>query len=304
MSVHKTVTVEPSDAGQRLDKYLAAHLDFSRSRIGQLIAQGRVTAGGATITEADHKVKPGAIYTVSVPDAVPLDLKASDVKLEIVFEDAHLLVIDKPAGMTVHPGPGHADDTLVNALLAHCGDSLSGIGGVARPGIVHRIDKDTSGLLVVAKNDAAHQSLSAQLAARTLKRQYLAVVKGVPKPPAGKVDAPIGRSAKNRKKMAVIKGGRAAVTHYKTEDIFANAALLRCSLETGRTHQIRVHMAHLGHPIVGDAVYGRKGKEYNFPRQALHATALTLVHPVTGKVMEFHSELPEDMRELVEGLRE
>ena len=223
---------EDSDTGLRLDKCLSQRLpDLSRSRIQQLLAQGCVTAGGGTITDAARKVKPGETYFVRIPALKALEVAAVSMPLSIVFEDNDLIVIDKPAGLTVHPGPGHSDDTLVNALLAHCGASLSGVGGAIRPGIVHRIDKDTSGLLVVAKHDRAHQHLSAQLAQRTLKRQYLAVVKGTVKPPAGKVDAPIGRSASNRKKMAVVSGGRTAVTHYATEKTFKTASLVRCNLK-------------------------------------------------------------------------
>ena len=296
--------MDASDVGQRLDKSLAVHLaGHSRNRMQQLISQGCVTLAGATITDAARKVKPAETYKVAFPALKPLDIVASSTPLSIIYEDRDLIVIDKPVGMSVHPGPGHSDDTLVNALLAHCGESLSGIGGVQRPGIVHRIDKDTSGLLVVAKHDAAHRHLAAQLAERTLKRQYLAVVKGVPRPPYGSIDAPIGRSPKNRKKMAVISSGRAAVTHYTTEQTFEHAALLRCVLESGRTHQIRVHLSHLGFPIVGDAVYGRKGKLYDFPRQALHAANLTLIHPVTEKKMDFSSPIPQDMKQLLESLK-
>ncbi len=261
-----------------------------------------MTVEGATITDAARKVKLTEVYSVSVPPLKALDLVATPASLCILYEDRDLVIIDKPPGMAVHPGPGHTDDTLVNALLAHCGDSLSGIGGVMRPGIVHRIDKDTSGLLVVAKHDAAHRHLAAQLAARTLKRQYLAVVKGTPRPPAGSINAPIARSPVNRQKMAVVEGGRAALTHYATEKTFASATLLRCVLDTGRTHQIRVHLSHIGHPLVGDPVYGRKGKAFDFGRQALHAAALTLEHPVSGDKMEFTSELPDDMRELLAAL--
>jgi 23S rRNA pseudouridine1911/1915/1917 synthase len=303
-SESETVIINPADVGQRLDKCLALHLPgFSRNRMQQLIAEGCVTAEGNTITDAARKVKQGETYKIAVPEAVPLNLVASSASLCVVFEDADLLIIDKAAGMTVHPGPGHTEDTLVNALLAHCGASLSGIGGVMRPGIVHRIDKDTSGLLVVAKHDAAHKHLSAQLAARTLKRQYLAVVKGLPKLLVGKIDAPIGRSSVNRKKMAVVGSGKAAVTHYTTEAIFKDAALLRCTLETGRTHQIRVHLAHIGHPLIGDPVYGRRGKNFDFHRQALHATALALIHPSTGKIMEFSAPLPQDMQTLLAQLK-
>lgn len=301
----KTVIIEGEDSGQRLDKCLSSLLDgFSRSRIQQLIAQGCVKSGGETITDSSRKVKQGEIYEVTLPKVVESELVAVPLKLEIVFEDSHLLVINKPAGMTVHPAPGHAEDTLVNALLAHCGDSLSGIGGVMRPGIVHRIDKDTSGLLVVAKHDAAHRHLSEQLAERTLKRQYLAMVKGIPKPASGKIEGNIARSPVNRKKMAVVKsGGKTAVTYYKTEEVFKDAALLRCTLETGRTHQIRVHLSHIGHPIIGDPVYGRKGRHIDFGRQALHAEKLTLIHPVTERLLEFSAPLPEDMKELLKTLK-
>ncbi len=302
-SESKTVIVDVPDSGERLDKYLAAHLSgFSRNRVQQLLEQGCVTLEGATITDAARKVKPAEAYNVMVPAPKALNIVATDTPLAIIYEDDDLVIIDKPAGMTVHPGPGHTEDTLVNALLAHCGASLSGIGGIMRPGIVHRIDKDTSGLLVVAKNDAAHKHLSAQLAARTLKRQYLAVVKGNPRPLSGKVDAPIGRSTQNRKKMAVTGSGRSAVTYYTTEKSFTTSALLRCTLESGRTHQIRVHMTHIGHPLVGDQVYGRKGRDFNFHRQALHAAALTLLHPTTGEKMEFTSKLPQDLQDLLAAL--
>jgi len=302
---YKTIIIEASQAGERLDKCLVSHLpEFSRSRLQQLIAERCVTLGRATIADAAHKVKPGEEYKITIPTAQPTEIRATSMSLNIVFEDSHLLVIDKPVGMTVHPAPGHTDDTLVNALLAHCGNSLSGIGGVMRPGIVHRIDKDTSGLLVVAKHDQAHRHLAAQLAARTLKRQYLAVVKGVPKPIAGTITGNIDRSNANRKKMTVVKsGGREATTHYKTEEILGDYALLRCTLDTGRTHQIRVHLTHIGHAIVGDQTYGNRGKIIDFPRQALHATALTLIHPVNGEEIEFSSPLPEDMRQLLEALR-
>jgi 23S rRNA pseudouridine1911/1915/1917 synthase len=296
-----TIHIDETDAGQRLDKALTLHLpEFSRSRLQQLIEQGHVRLGDATITDANRKVKSGEYYSVNIPAAVPSQVAASDIPLSIIYEDEDLLVIDKPAGMTVHPAPGHTDDTLVNALLSHCGESLSGIGGVQRPGIVHRIDKDTSGLLVVAKNDAAHQHLSAQLATRALSREYLCIVKGMPVPPQGTITANIARSNTNRKKMAVVKtGGREAVTHYKLLQRLNNSAFLQCNLETGRTHQIRVHLAHIGHSIIGDTVYGRKLKGLDFPRQALHAARLKLIHPRTDEEMEFTSELPEDMRELM-----
>jgi 23S rRNA pseudouridine1911/1915/1917 synthase len=300
-----TVSIEASQGGQRLDKCLAAALPaFSRSRLQQLIAGGQVSGQGGTITDAAHKVKPGEAYSVSEPPPEPMALQASDVTLSVVYEDAHLLVIDKPAGMTVHPAPGHSHDTLVNALLTHCGDSLSGIGGVSRPGIVHRIDKDTSGLLVVAKHDAAHRHLAAQLAARTLKREYRAVVFGRPNPLSGTIEGNIARSHANRQKMAVVKaGGKSAITHYRTLETFANASLVACVLESGRTHQIRVHMTHIGHPLLGDPVYGRKTNAYGFARQALHAAALTLIHPASGERMDFSVPLPDDMQALLDALR-
>jgi 23S rRNA pseudouridine1911/1915/1917 synthase len=304
MNTH-TVTIDEPDAGQRLDKCLAGLLpEFSRSRIQQLIDQGCVRLGSATITDATRKVKPGDIYSITPPAPVETHLRATAMALNILFEDKDFLVIDKPAGMTVHPAPGHADDTLVNALLAHCGDSLSGIGGVMRPGIVHRIDKDTSGLLVVAKNDIAHRNLAAQIVKRSLKREYLAVVRGIPKPAKGTIEGAIGRSRMNRKKMAVVKsGGKEAKTYYQTEEILNGYALLRCQLDTGRTHQIRVHLTHIGYPLVGDPVYGRGGKALDFPRQALHAASLTLQHPKTGKKMQFHSPIPQDMEQLLASLR-
>jgi len=300
----KIVIIREEDAGQRLDKGLSLLLpEFSRNRIQQLINSACVKAEGAIITDAARKVKQGEKYEITLLPAEPSTLAVTEVYLDIIYEDKHLIVINKPAGMTVHPAPGHTNDTLVNALLAHCGNSLSGIGGVMRPGIVHRIDKDTSGLLVVAKHDNAHRHLAAQLAERTLKRQYLAIVKGVPNPLFGTIEGNIARSSINRKKMAVVKsGGKAAKTHYKTAEVFEGCALVRCTLETGRTHQIRVHLTHMGYPLVGDQVYGRKGKHIDFNRQALHAAELTLIHPITGKVMEFSAPLPEDMCELLERL--
>lgn len=299
----KYVIVEAANVGLRLDKCLALHLpEFSRSRLQELIANGCVSVD-VIITDAARKVKLGEIFTIKIPASKPAEIIHTPVPLAIIFEDDHMLVIDKPAGMTVHPAPGHTSDTLVNALLAHCGDSLSGIGGVMRPGIVHRIDKDTSGLLVVAKHDAAHRHLSQQLMERTLKRQYLAVVKGIPMLSSGKIEGNIARSVANRKKMTVVKaGGKVAVTHYRVEELFSEAALIRCTLETGRTHQIRVHLAHIGHPLLGDQVYGRKGK-IPFPRQALHACALMLTHPFTNRNMEFLSPVPADIQELLTLLR-
>ena len=318
------ITIVPEDAGERLDKFLAGRLpEFSRSRLAALIDQGCISCDGKTVNTASVKTKSGQHYTITIPEVAPSHIVAQDIALNIVFEDEHMLVLDKPAGLTVHPAPGHPDMTLVNALLAHCGDSLSGIGGVARPGIVHRIDKDTSGLLVVAKHDAAHAKLSAQLADRSLGRTYAALVWGVPKPAKGTITGNVGRSPSNRQKMAVLKtGGKEATTHYKTLETFHDKlALIECNLETGRTHQIRVHCAHIGHPLVGDPVYGQstasrlKSGAYKtlsdearmallaFDRQALHARELHLIHPETGKKMSFTCPIPEDMQRLISVLQ-
>ena len=320
------ITVEPEDAGQRLDKFLTSRLpDFSRNRLQGLIDDGSISESGKPVSTASAKIKAGQEYTILVPEAAPSHIIPQDMPIDIIYEDDHMLVINKPAGLTVHPAPGHPDMTLVNALLAHCGATLSGIGGVARPGIVHRIDKDTSGLLVVAKHDAAHAALSAQLADRSLGRSYSALVWGIPKLKNGTVNAPIGRSPINRQKQAVLKngGGKDATTHYKTLDTFHDKfALVECNLETGRTHQIRVHMLHLGHPLVGDPVYGQttesrlKGGGYKhisdeahaalmaFERQALHARELHLIHPQTGEKMSFTCPLPADMQALISTLNE
>ncbi len=258
-----------------------------------------------------ERVKPGDVYEVIVPAPVPCDPVPQAIALDIVYEDELLLVLDKPPGLVVHPAAGNPDGTLVNALLAHCAGRLSGIGGVVRPGIVHRLDKDTSGLMVVAKTDAAHAALSAQFADRSLSRDYLAVVHGVPRPAAGVIEAPIGRDPRHRQRMAVVRrGGKPAVTRYRLVEAFASsaAALLDCRLETGRTHQIRVHLASRGHPLVGDALYGRRAAQAHpaiqaFPRQALHAARLRFVHPASGEPMEFRCRPPPDMCQLVETLR-
>jgi len=246
-----------------------------------------------------------------VPEPRPAHNEAQDIPLKVVFEDEHLLVVDKPAGLVVHPAAGNFDGTLVNALLYHCGGSLSGIGGVARPGIVHRIDKDTSGLLVVAKTDVAHEGLARQFATHSIDRRYFAVVNGVPKAGEGTVDAPLARSSTNRKKIAIVEGdrGKRAVTHWKRLQVLREAALVECRLETGRTHQVRVHMASIGHPLLGDPVYGRSGKphartlnELQFHRQALHAAELGFTHPVTKHRLSFSSPMPSDMQELFNAL--
>ncbi len=308
-----TLTADETARKQRLDKWLTAALpQFSRARVQALLAEGCVKNGaGQAVLDAAYKVKSGDMFVVHVPEVVESQLEAQEMPLEVVYEDDDLIIINKPAGLTVHPGAGNPDGTLVNALLAYAGESLSGIGGVARPGIVHRIDKDTSGLLVVAKHDAAHQHLSAQLADRSLKREYLAVCHGAPK--SQTITGNIGRSPRNRQKMAVVKtGGKPATTHIKTLEVFhANgrpvAALVQANLETGRTHQIRVHMAAIGHPLIGDSTYGSKRKTplevlNVFPRQALHAHRLRLIHPVTAEPMEFEAPLPEDLQGLVDQL--
>jgi 23S rRNA pseudouridine1911/1915/1917 synthase len=299
-----TITVEEGEGGARLDKWAAMRLpELSRSRVQQLLAEGHVHCGDAKVTDPARRIKPCETYSFIPPAAIPLEVPAVAMALGIVYEDADIVVIDKPAGMTVHPAPGHAEDTLVNALLAHCGASLSGIGGVLRPGIVHRIDKDTSGLLVVAKCDAAHQALAAQLLDRSLKREYRAIVRGIPLPPAGRIEGLIGRSPHHRQKMALVaRQGKNAVTHYRLLEHFGKASLIECRLETGRTHQIRVHMSHIHHPLLGDKLYGGNVASL-FHRQALHACRLRLIHPRSGEEMTFDAPLPEDMQTLLKTLR-
>jgi len=284
----------------RLDKVSVGMFPtLSRARVQALIAAGMVKLNDKIADSNRLDVVEGNKIEVILPAAVAAEPAAQDIALNIVYEDTDLLVIDKPVGLVVHPAPGNLDGTLVNALLAHCGDTLSGVGGVKRPGIVHRLDKDTSGLIVVAKNDRAHHGLSEQLLDRSLGRTYLAFVWGVPVPHAGKIDAPIGRHHTARQKMAVVKSGRAAVTHYEVLEVLNGASLVRCKLETGRTHQIRVHLAHMGHPLIGDPVYGRgRAPPIPLPRQALHATEMHFIHPITRKAMTFHSDLPPDISAL------
>lgn len=309
-----TLTIPNELVGQRVDKALtelasAQEKPLSRARVQALMAQGFLEVSGVPLMDASRKVKGGEVYKLTLPPPEKAEPEAQDMPLTAVYEDGDVVVIDKPAGLVVHPAPGNRDGTLVNALLAHCGDSLSGIGGVARPGIVHRLDKDTSGLIVVAKNDAAHHALSAQFADRSLSRTYRALVWGVPVPASGSVDAPIGRSSKDRKKMAVTAKGKQALTHYKVIEDFGDASLIECKLATGRTHQIRVHMAHIGHPVVGDPVYGKKGGKKGtealkeFSRQALHAAEIRFIHPNTKKTMKFSSKLPKDMAQLIAAVR-
>jgi 23S rRNA pseudouridine1911/1915/1917 synthase len=312
------VDIGPEMVGQRLDKALAAAApDLSRARIQALMAEGRITFAGEVVTDGSSKAREG-FYLIAVPEPLPAEPQAEAIPLTVLFEDNHLIVIDKPAGMTVHPAPGNQTGTLVNALLHHCGDSLSGIGGVLRPGIVHRLDKDTSGVIVAAKSDAAHQGLSALFAAHDLEREYIALTRGQPRPPSGRIESRIGRSNSDRKKMAVLKtSGRIAITDYRTLAAFGPsgrplAARVACRLHTGRTHQIRVHMASLGAPVLGDAVYGsgppapvvREAiRESGLARQALHAAVLGFVHPVTGEALRFETGLPADMAALEDRLR-
>lgn len=297
--------------GGRLDKALAEATGLSRERIKALLAEGRVELGGKPAPGASTKVPDGTPFRIVVPEPEPAEAVAQDIPLDIVFEDEHLLVVDKPAGMVVHPAAGNPDGTLVNALLHHCRGELSGIGGVARPGIVHRIDKDTSGLMVVAKTDQAHESLAAQFADHSIERAYLALVAGIPAPPGGTVTGAIGRSNTNRKKMAIVKEGRGkhAVTHYRTLKAFKGASLVECRLETGRTHQVRVHMTSIGHPLLGDPIYGRTPASlrpllaaHNFSRQALHAAQLGFRHPASGEIHRFSSKIPADMQALIDEL--
>lgn len=305
-------TIGEAQDGMRLDRALADLLpDLSRERIKALIGDGLVTGTQGGRISGSLKVGTGQSFHILLPPPAPLDTVAQDIPLVVVHEDADLIVIDKPAGLVVHPAAGNADGTLVNALLHHCAGRLSGIGGVARPGIVHRIDKDTSGLLVVAKTDKAHEGLARQFKDHSIDRLYAAIVYGQPVPAAGTVDSWIGRSDADRKKMAVHREGRGkhAVTHYRTLERLAGAAMVECRLETGRTHQVRVHMAHLGHPLIGDPVYGRERKGFKsvletlgFKRQALHAKTLGFIHPVTERPLLFESALPTDMQELLSEL--
>ena len=325
--------VPPSDAGQRLDRWLAVklaelHPELSRARLQTLIREGQVSNGRETIRDVSYRVKSGETYFVAVPEAEDTDVVAEAIALVVVYEDADVIVIDKPPGMVVHPAAGHASGTLVNALLAHCGESLSGIGGVKRPGIVHRLDKDTSGLLVVAKTDAAHKSLSEQFKSHgtdgRLRRVYRALVWGVLDRPAGTIDAPLTRSSANRKKISVTRSviGRHAVTHYRVIETFDGAdkkgvaSHLELQLETGRTHQIRVHLAHIGHPVLGDQVYGTGFKTQAtlltepaklaldaLGRQALHAAELEFEHPENLEQLAFVSEIPIDIQNVIAALR-
>jgi 23S rRNA pseudouridine1911/1915/1917 synthase len=324
---HFAFQAAEGDRNLRLDRFLADRLPaMSRSRIQQLIKDGHAVRDGRTIVEPNERVKPGETYEIAVPPPEDPEPKGEAIPIHIVYEDDDVIVIDKPAGLVVHPAAGNWTGTLVNALIAHCGDSLSGIGGVRRPGIVHRLDKETSGLMVVAKNDQAHQALAAQFAdhGRTgpLQRKYTALVWGVPRPPKGTIKAALGRKSDNRLKIGVLRqGGREAITHYEVAEVYRGsngesvASRVFCTLETGRTHQIRVHMAHIGHPLLGDPVYGTgyrtkqsllgddaRNALARLERQALHAQVLGFAHPATGKVMRFEAPPPEDLQNVVKYL--
>ena len=331
--VLKELITDIDSIGKRLDAWLSIQLapDLSRNRIQSLISEGQVSLDGKVIRETKHKLREGVSIAIRIPEPEDATPKGEDIVIDILYEDADLIVINKPAGLVVHPGNGNWTGTLVNALIYHCGDTLSGIGGVKRPGIVHRLDKETSGVMVVAKNDLAHRHLSAQFAdhGRTndLERAYLAIVWGTPDRKIGTIDAPLGRSHRDRTKQAIVheerEDARHAVTHFEVQERFgakddstALAALVECRLETGRTHQIRVHMAHIGHPLVGDLEYGSsyktKANKLNeplqtivkgFTRQALHAKLLAFEHPSTSEIMRFEAPIPDDMAELLEGFR-
>lgn len=310
------VVIDEQWAGWRLDRALAAALpEYSRERLKSLVAGGQVMLGETIWRDPARKTRAGEHYVVAVPAPAVADAQPQDIPLTIVHEDAHLLVVDKPAGLVVHPACGNLDGTLVNALLHHCAGRLSSIGGVARPGIVHRIDKDTSGLLVVAKTDPAHTQLSRQFAAHSVERAYAAFVAGIPRLAAGRIEGALARSTQNRQKMAIVEDGRGkpAVTNWRLiERLGADACEIECRLETGRTHQIRVHMSSIGHPLIGDPAYGRAGRHgrlsavvnaLGFARQALHARTLGFEHPVTGTGMRFESPLPMDMVRLRQALK-
>jgi 23S rRNA pseudouridine1911/1915/1917 synthase len=330
MPEQHTFTLSPELQGQRLDKALHSLMPhLSRTRLQELIRQGQVTLNGQIVRDpagrtagATHRASNDGLpeqaltLTVTVPPATPATLVAQDIPLHILYEDSHLVVLDKPAGLVVHPAPGNPDQTLVNALLAHCGDSLTGIGGEQRPGIVHRLDKETSGVMVAAKTAAAHAALVAQFQARTIRRSYQALVWGQPRPAAGLITGNIGRHPQQRQKMAVLRtGGREAATEYTTLAVFSAVTLVQCRLLTGRTHQIRVHLSHAGHPLVGDPVYSRQNRGESrtpnplqqalrgFPRQALHAEVLGFVHPATGAWLAFETPLPADFSALLQRVR-
>ncbi|MCI6385767.1 MAG: RluA family pseudouridine synthase [Firmicutes bacterium] len=298
----RELTAATEHAGVRLDAFLSADGALTRSQAAHLIAEGRVRVNGKPAAKS-ARLSGGETVTVDVPQLRETALPPQDIPLDVVYEDDDVIVVNKPTGLVVHPAPGHPDGTLVNALLHHCGDSLSGIGGEKRPGIVHRIDRDTSGLIIAAKNDAAHLALSAQLKDHSLSRTYECLVTGNMKQDSGTVDAPIGRSSADRKKMAVVPTGRRAVTHWEVVARYPGVTHLRCRLETGRTHQIRVHMAYIGHPILGDTVYGAKKPVPGLTGQCLHAAGLRFVHPRTGEPVELHCPLPPEFTAMLQKLQ-
>ena len=304
----RTLTVPEEMNGRRLDLIMSTMLeDCSRSVCQKMIEDGLVTCGGSSCSKPGQKMRSGQVLTVCIPQPEEITIEAQDIPLDILYEDDDLIVVNKPKGMVVHPAPGHYSGTLVNALMYHCKDSLSGINGVLRPGIVHRIDRDTTGSLVVAKTDAAHNSLSQQLKDHTINRRYRAIVHGNLRLDEGVIDAPIGRHPQDRKKMAVLRPGqgtsRDAVTHYTVLERFGQYTYIECRLETGRTHQIRVHMASIGHPVLGDAVYGPKKAPFSLEGQTLHAMVLGFIHPTTGQYMEFQAPLPDYFERLLAKMR-
>ena len=288
---------------QRLDAFLASSLDgLTRSQATRLIESGEVAVNGRAVSKS-YKLAGGEDIAVTLPEPEPVEAVPQDIPLDVVYEDADVIVVNKPSGMVVHPAPGHPDGTLVNALLYHCAGTLSGVGGALRPGIVHRIDRDTSGLIIAAKNDAAHQYLSAQLADHTLARTYECIVVGALREDRGTVDAPIARHPADRKRMAVVAGGREAVTHWEVIARYPGYTHVRCRLETGRTHQIRVHMAYIGHPILGDTVYGAKKEVPGLTGQCLHAVGLRFLHPRTHEVVELSCPLPDEFTRMLQKIR-
>ena len=298
----RQLTATSEHAGVRLDAFLSADGQLSRSQAARLIEEGRVAVDGRPAAKS-CRVAEGQQVTVDIPEVKDTAVEAQNIPLDVVYEDGDVIVVNKPTGLVVHPAPGHPDGTLVNALLHHCGDSLSGIGGEKRPGIVHRIDRDTSGLIIAAKNDAAHQYLSAQLADHTLARTYECIVVGKLREDRGTVDAPIARHPTDRKRMAVVAGGREAVTHWEVIARYPGYTHVRCRLETGRTHQIRVHMAYIGHPILGDTVYGAKKEVPGLTGQCLHAVGLRFLHPRTHEVVELFCPLPEEFTRMLQKIR-
>lgn len=295
MEIKKIIVDE---SGKRIDKYISEKLDLTRSRAQKLIDDGMVTING-NVAKSSAKVNEGEVLSVEIPELKPLEIVPEEIPLNILYDDDDVIVIDKPKGMVVHPANGNYTGTLVNAIMSKFGDNLSGINGVIRPGIVHRIDKDTSGVLVIAKNDKAHLKLAEQLKEHSMTRVYVAVVRGKLKEKVGTIDAPIGRNPKDRKKMGVVANGKRAVTHYKVIKELDDCSVIEVRLETGRTHQIRVHMSYIGHPLLGDSVYSNGKNKYGFVGQALHAKILGFIHPSTGEYMEFSSNLPEEFEKLL-----